>query len=103
MCNKGAFISSPAKGAGCRPGAQHSKSRAYTSYGSYGTSKLANILFVKELARRCVRCWATHQPHSAVHESLLPAGRAETGTGAADTQAWRCAPALSTACRLQRE
>jgi NAD(P)-dependent dehydrogenase (short-subunit alcohol dehydrogenase family) len=49
----------PCKGAGCRPGAQHYNSRAYTSYGSYGTSKLANILFVKELARRCGRCWAT--------------------------------------------
>lgn len=32
---------------------QHYKNRRYSSYGSYGTSKLANILFAKELARRC--------------------------------------------------
>lgn len=32
---------------------QHYKNRRYSSYGSYGTSKLANVLFAKELARRC--------------------------------------------------
>lgn len=34
----------------------HYRQRKYSSFGAYGQSKVANILFAKELAKRCGVC-----------------------------------------------
>ena len=63
--------------------------RRYRSFGVYGKSKLANILFTRELARR----WDdTGITANAVHPGSSPAASAATATAVEARPAWcsRC-------------